>query len=117
MYARYKSHDDARLSYMKDGLCRFHTLKDVFLHGQAGKMSTATADSLKTEPVMKRKVDVETNVETWTPCKKWREMNAWQDFISHKIDVSKELDGDFNIPKIHLMSHCVEQIRRYRALE
>jgi hypothetical protein len=61
--------------------------------------------------VKKRKVDEKTNAETWTPSKKRHEMNTWRDYISHKIDVSKELDADFNIPKIHLMSHRVEQIR------
>jgi hypothetical protein len=64
-----------------------------------------------------RKVDEETYAETWTPSKKRREMNAWRDYISHKIDVSKKLDADFNFPKIHLMSHWVKQIRRYRAFQ
>jgi len=67
--------------------------------------------------VKKQKVDKETNAETWTPSKKRREMNAWRDFISHEIDFSKELDADFNFQKIHLMSHWVEQIRRYGALQ
>jgi hypothetical protein len=62
-------------------------------------------------------VDKETNAETWTPSKKRREMNARWDYISHETDVSKELDADFNFPKIHLMSNLVEQIRRFGALE
>jgi len=33
MYARYKSHDDATLSYMENALHRFHTCKDIFLLG------------------------------------------------------------------------------------
>jgi len=117
MYAQYKSHDDAILSYMEDALCCFHTFKDVFLLGRASKKAKAKAIALRTELVKKRKVDEETNAETWTPSKKQREMNAWRDYISHEIDVSKELDADFNFPKIHLMSHWVEQIRRYRALQ
>jgi len=44
-------------------------------------------------------------------------MNACRDYISREIDVSKELDADFNFPKIHLMSHWVEQICRYGALQ
>jgi hypothetical protein len=44
-------------------------------------------------------------------------MNAWRDYISHVIDVSQELDADFNFPKIHWMSHSVEQICRYEALQ
>jgi hypothetical protein len=65
----------------------------------------------------KRTVDEETNAETWTPSKKRREMNAWRDYISQEIDVSKELDADFNSLKIHLMSHWVEQNRRYGDLQ
>jgi len=117
MYARYKSHVDATLSYMEDALCRFHTFKDVFLLGRAGKKVKAKGNALRTELVKKRKVDEETNAETWTPSKKRREMNAWRDYISHEIYVSKELDADFKFPKIHLMSHWVEQIRRYGALQ
>jgi hypothetical protein len=51
------------------------------------------------------------------PSKKRREMNALRDYISHGIDVSKELDANFNFPKIHLLSHWVTQFRRYRALQ
>ena len=62
------------------------------------------------ELVKKGKVDQETIAATWMQSKKRCEMNAWQDYISHEIGVSKELDADFNILKIHLMSHQVEQI-------
>ena len=44
-------------------------------------------------------------------------MNTWRDYISHKIDVSKELDADLNFPKIHLMSHWVEQICQFGVLQ
>jgi len=111
-YAQYKSHDDATLSHMEDSLHRFHTFKDVFLLGRAGKKAKAKANALRTELVKKQKVDEKTNAETWTPSKKRSEMNAWRDYVSHEIDVSKELDADFNIPKIHLMSHWVKQIRQ-----
>jgi hypothetical protein len=117
MYARYKSHDDATLSYMEDTLHHFHTFKDVFLLGRAGKKAKPKANALRTELVKKRKVDEEINAETWMPSKKRREMNAWRDYISHEIDVSKELDADFNFPKIHLMSHWAEQVRRSGALQ
>jgi len=117
MYAPYKSHNDATLSYMEDALCRFHTFKDDFLLGRAGKQAKAKANALRTELVKKRKVDEETNAETWTPSKKRSEMNAWRDCISHEIDAPKEFDADFNLPKINLMSHWVEQICRYGALQ
>jgi len=97
---------------MEDALCRFHTFKDVFLLGRAGKQAKAKANALRTELMKKRKVDEETNAETWTPSKKRREMKAWWDYISHERDATKELDADFNLPKINLMSHWVERIRR-----
>jgi hypothetical protein len=117
MNARYTSHDDATLSYMEDPLHRFDTFKDVFLLGRAGKKPKAKANALRTELVKKRKVDEKRNAETWTPSKKRREMKAWRDVISHKLDISKELDTDFNFPKINLMSHWAEQVCRYGALQ
>jgi hypothetical protein len=105
MYTRYKSHDDATLSYMEDAFHRFHTFQHVFLLGRAGKKAKAKPKALRTELVKKRKVDEETNAETWMPSMTPHEMNAWRDCVRHKIDVSKELDADFNFPKIHLMSH------------
>jgi hypothetical protein len=111
MYGRYKSHDDATLSYMDDALHCVHTLKDILLLVQAGKKEKAKANAPRTELVKKRKVDKATNVDSWTPSKNRCEMNAWRDYISHKIDISKELDADFNFLKIHLMSHWAEQIR------
>jgi hypothetical protein len=67
--------------------------------------------------VKKRKVDEKTNANTWTPYKKGRGINTWNDYISHEIDVSKELDADFNYLKLNLMSHWVEEICRYGALQ
>ena len=96
---------------------RFHTIRDVFLLRQAGKKVKAKANALRMELVKKRKVDENTNGETWMPSKKQREMNARRDYISHKIDEFKEMDGHFNFPKIHLMFHWVEQIFRYGSLQ
>jgi len=42
--------------------------------------------------------------------KKWSQMNALRDYFSHEIDISKLLDADFKFPKIHLISHWVQQI-------
>jgi hypothetical protein len=89
---------------MEDALQYFTTFKDVFLLGRIGKKAKAKANELRIELVKKRKVDDETNADTWKQSKKWREMNAWRDYISHTIDVSKELYADYNLPKIHLMS-------------
>jgi hypothetical protein len=102
---------------MEDTFHRFHTFKDVFLLGRASKKAKAKANALRTELVKKRKVDEKTNVDSWMPSKKRREMNTWRDYISHMIDISKELDADFNFPKIHLMSHWAEQFCRYGALQ
>jgi len=110
MYARDESHDDTTLSYKEEALSHFHTIKDVFLLSRASKKAKAKANAMRTELVKNGMVDKETNAETWTLSKKRREMNAWQDYISHTIDGSKELDADINFPKIHLMSQWVEQI-------
>jgi hypothetical protein len=87
IYAQYKSHDDATLHYMEDAMYRFHTFKDVFLLGPAGKKAKAKASTLRMELVKKQKVDEETNTETSTLSKKCHQMNTWGDHLSHKIDV------------------------------
>jgi len=117
MYARYKSHNDATLSCMEDALHYVHTFKDVFLLRRPGKEAKAKANALRTELVKQWKVDEETNADSWMRFMKRCEMNAWQDYINHEIDISKELDANFNFPKIHMMSHWTEQIRQYGALQ
>ena len=117
MYARYKSHDDATLSYMEGVLHHVHTLKDVFQIVRAGKKAMAKANALGTELVKMRQVDEETNAESLLLSKMRRKMNSWRDYVSGEIYISKELDADFNFPKINLMSHWAEKIRRYGALQ
>jgi hypothetical protein len=44
-------------------------------------------------------------------------MTPWLDDISHEIDVSEQLDADFNLVKIHFISQRVKQIRHNVALQ
>jgi len=44
-------------------------------------------------------------------------MNGGQEYISDKIDTSKELDAHLSFPKLHLISHSVKQIVQYGALQ
>jgi len=44
-------------------------------------------------------------------------MNSSQDYISHEIEFSKELDADFNFPIIYLMSYWADEIRQYGDLQ
>jgi len=117
MYARYKSDDDATLSFMEDALHCFHSFKDFFWLGRAGKILKARANALGTKLVNQWKVDNETSVETGMPSEMLREMNSSLDYIRHGIDVPKKLDADVNFLKINFMSHWVEQIHQYRALQ
>jgi len=117
MYAWYKTHNNATFSYMEDTWYYFHTFKDVFLLGRAGKKTNAKANALRIELVKEQKVDEQIKAETCTPSKKQRKMNARCDYISHEIDVSKDLYAVFNFRMIHWMSYWVKQIRRYGALQ
>jgi hypothetical protein len=53
MYPEYKTHDDATLSYLNDACRQFHTFKDDFVLGQAGKKAKAEPNSLRTELMKK----------------------------------------------------------------
>jgi len=117
MYARYKSQDDSTLCYMEGTFGHVPTLKDVFLLGRAGNKVKAKANTLRMERLQKRQVNEETNDESWSPFMQPGKMNASQDFNSQEITVCKELDADFNFPTIHSLSHWVEQIHQYGALQ
>jgi hypothetical protein len=60
-------------------------------------------------------VDEKTNAESWTRSKRWCGINALQDNISHKVIVSIELDGEYNVRTIQFRSHRAELIRWYQA--
>jgi hypothetical protein len=117
MYVQYKSHNDATLIYMDNTLSHYRTLKMVFLIWRADHKAKTKANAMRTELVKKQQVDNETNAEFWTHSKKRHKMNAWREIITCERDVSKEFDSDFNVLKIHLMSHWVEQSHRYEALQ
>jgi len=91
--------------------------KDVFLLGLAGKKAKVKAHGFRTSLLKKQIVADKTSYDSWKPSMKQRETNAWWDYISHQIDVSKELDADVVFPKIQVMSHWVQQIRKYGALQ
>jgi hypothetical protein len=90
---------------MVDALHCFLTFKNIFLIGQTSNKVKAKANAQSTELMKKRKIDKVTNADSLTPSKKRREMNTWREYISHKIDIFKQLDADINFPKIPLMSH------------
>jgi hypothetical protein len=102
---------------MEDAWHCFHIFKGIFLLGRRSKTAQAKPNALRTELAEKRKVDEKTNAQSGMPSKKRHIMNARRDYISHEIDISKELDADFNLLKFHLMSHLAEQIRWYGALQ
>jgi hypothetical protein len=53
MSTRYKSHDDATLSFLEDALRHCHTFKDDILLGRAGKKAKAKATALRMDHVKK----------------------------------------------------------------
>jgi hypothetical protein len=85
---------------MEDASRCVHTFKDDFLVGRAIKKAKAKANALRMQLVKKRKVDEEINAETWTLSMMCREVNGWRDYINHEIDVSKQLDADYDFQKI-----------------
>jgi hypothetical protein len=88
---------------MEDTSHCFHSFKVVILLGRASKNAKAKRITLEIKLIKKRKVDEKVPAEAWTPSKKRHEANAWMDYISLKIDVCKEFDANFNLPKIHFV--------------
>jgi len=117
MYARDNSHNVATFSYIEDASRRFHTFKNIILLGRAGKEAKPKPNAMRTELVKMWNVDEEINAQTWRPSKTRHQVKTWRDSIIHEIDVRKVLQADFNVSRIHLMSHWVKQIRHYGKLQ
>jgi hypothetical protein len=76
MYAQFKFHENSTLTYTEDALHRFHTFKDISLHGRTGKKAKANANALRSERMKNPKVNEETNAEPWTLSKKRHQRNT-----------------------------------------
>jgi len=117
MYSRYASHNNAKLSYMEDAYRRFPTFKSIFLLWWAGNKAKAKTYALRMELVKKRKVDKVTNPETWTLLNTQDEITPWLGYIIPKENSSMAVDTNVIHQTIHLISHRVEQMRSYGALQ
>jgi hypothetical protein len=102
---------------MEDALQHFHTFKDDFLLGQAGIKMMAKANALRTEPMMKQNIELETNSQASMPSKKWCEINTCHDFITYEIDVPNQSGANFTFLQIYMVSHWVEYICCYGGLQ
>jgi len=117
MYSRYTSHNNAKLSYREDGYRRFPTFKSIFLVWWAGNKVKAKAYARRMELVKKWKVDEVTNPKTWMLLNTQDEITPWLGYIIPTENSSKAVDTDFIHQTIHLISHRVEQMCSYGALQ
>jgi hypothetical protein len=115
MYCRYPSHDDDTLNLMDDALRRFHNHKPVFLKYRASKRTTAESRALRKELIEERDHEL-ANHQSESASARDRRAKRWNDYIQSEVAQLLEGGSDFNLPKLHLLTHFRKSIERFGSL-
>jgi hypothetical protein len=117
-YSSYTSHDQATLDLMENTLRRFHATKDVFLRYRAGKGVAAGATEQHTDLIQQHDANLaRQRLDGLSSTALQAERHSWNDFIDVEVVETVEDGAHWNFPKIHLMMHFCEQVRRFGTLE
>jgi hypothetical protein len=116
-YASYTSHDQATLDLMENALRRFHEHRDVFQQYRSGKRTTAVARELRTELIKQREAAfTQRRLKGLSPAALRDERHSWDAFINAEVVDCAEDGAHWNCPKLHLMLHFRDQVRRFGSL-
>jgi len=114
LMTQYDSHTDKIVSYIQKYLREFYEMKGVFLRYRAGKgAKRAAAEAHK----VLLKEQTETSVKGLTVSEKAK--LPQEDALEHRnlMDEILREGAHYNFPKMHPISHYVEQIPKFSALK
>jgi len=109
LIARYASHTESTINYMRNYLQRFHETKGVFLHFRARKGARAKAEVVEQE-LKKQREAHQRGSDDLSTAQHAQMHNEDQLECRFIINPALEEASDFNFPKIHLLSHYADQI-------
>ena len=114
LMTRYPSYTHKTVSYLQDYLRVFHETKDVFLRFRADKKTKrAAAEAHKS--LLKDQTNQGLDKGLTTSEKtKMRQENAFE--RQELVDEILREGAHYNFPKIHIISHYAEQIKKFGAL-
>lgn len=110
MFSTYRSHDAETIDMLHEAVVRFHDHKNVFLQYRAGIKVSKDATDRRKELNAER--DAELAITT-SAAEKKRIRQAWATFIEWEMRATLEENSHFNFPKLHMLQHWAEQIRRF----
>jgi hypothetical protein len=113
----YASYDDATLDLMENALRRFHEEKDVFQRYRAGKRVTGDSRELRGDLIKQRDADLaQRRLDGLSPAALQAERHSWNTFINAEVAECTEDGAHWNFPKLHLLLHFRDQVRRFGSL-
>jgi hypothetical protein len=117
-YSRYDFHDELTLGYMEEALVTFHKEKVVFLPWQTKKKSESQIKAAEVKYRLQRDAaQDDLKAQGKSAAFRKRDYDSWNTFIDGKSDDARQNLGDFNFPKIHLLTHFQEQIEYFVTLK
>jgi hypothetical protein len=114
LLASYQSHDEETIGYLENYLKEFHAHKNVFLKYRAGKEASKAAD-LARKDLLTGLGEREDLATLTSKQRKQRASDNRNLAEEERNSVLCEL-AHFNFPKLHLLSHFSNVIRRFGTL-
>jgi hypothetical protein len=115
-YARYEFHDEGTLSLMRDALHTFHDSKSVFAPFRNKKSVEKRADNLVNDLRQERDTDLAESKGHLTRTQMEQKKDEWHRHIDSSREEYLRDNSDFNFPKLHMLKHFEDAVRRFGAL-
>ena len=115
LMTQYPSYTDMTISYLQEYLRKFHRTKEVFLRFRADKKTKKAATEAHKLLLKEQVLQVSGQKLSTSEKAKTRNENAFE--RQELMDEMLKEGAHYNFPKIHLISHYAEQIRKFGALD
>jgi hypothetical protein len=115
--SHYLSHTESTIGYMIDYLKEMHKYINVFSEGRKTKQISSEIDRIREEMKLTHQDEMDQMIaeqKTATQRKQRQRQHATE--LKEAIQRVYEQDTHFNLPKLHLLLHFAESIRRFGNL-
>ena len=114
LMSQYRSHTGETLGYMEQYLQEFHNTKDIFSAFRAYKRVREKAEAERKTIIEQLTGEIPAESSMRERRNKLREI---QEHAAEAAQVILETESHFNFPKMHLLAHFFDQVRRYGTLQ
>ena len=114
LMTQYRSHTAETLAYMEQYLCEFHDTKDIFAQFRAFKQVREKAEKERKGIIERLTKEIPAEYNSRSRRERLQEIHEEAtDAAQHIL----ETESHFSFPKMHLLNHFFDQVRRFGTLQ